>query len=202
MQSRDWSPPHTMCGMYSRDEIKMVDCRGKTWVAGQTDLLHSKAQGLTPFLFLCLPTRERNGLLMFWLSAIARRLTGQRFQEHELGKNESRDVSIGWGKGKNVDVLAKSWVLRTCHISFTFEDERCKYSTKLLISEERCKVNLTLSNEMWKEKLISMIWASTRGSEPMTSRTPGGRSINRATRNYWAQSHITKFICDKRPTYC
>ena len=63
-----------------------------------------------------------------------------------------------------------------------------------------------------KSELINMtrpwdkekIWVCDR-NRPMTSRTPGGRSVHWATRTHGEhaeQGHLTEFICDRCPAYC
>ena len=43
---------------------------------------------------------------------------------------------------------------------------------------------------------------SPTGIEPMTSRTPGGRSIYWAMRTHAEQRHFTELMCDRCPAYC
>ena len=43
---------------------------------------------------------------------------------------------------------------------------------------------------------------SPTGIEPMTCRTPGGRSIYWAMRTHAEQRHFTELMCDRCPAYC
>ena len=68
-----------------------------------------------------------------------------------------------------------------------------------------------VKNLLWKVKWSTWRKHGTKKKcqfstriEPMTSQTPGGRSIHCtiATRTHREQGHLTEFMCDRHPAYC
>ena len=70
-------------------------------------------------------------------------------------------------------------------------------------------VDMSIIIRYVKSKLIKMtrawntdkIWVPT-GMEPVTSRTPGERSIHWVTRTHGEHGHLTEFMCDRHAAYC
>ena len=58
------------------------------------------------------------------------------------------------------------------------------------------------NNQQWQERGTKKKSESPTGIEPMTSRTPGGRSIHWATRTHGERGHFTEFLVDRAPARC
>ena len=62
-------------------------------------------------------------------------------------------------------------------------------------------INFKLGNEMQKVNWSTWHERGTKktSESQADARTPGGRSINLATRTYGEQGHLTEFMCDRHP---